>query len=299
MTDTTMNASNAEASFALPSKLDLPDLSRDHDNSDSARDLLKVSSIDVDSLNFNFQDDLEMDTSILASHGGDFTLTQPKMDTIQKSKRDMSNEETTMAVLQHQSTLLEKDKLIANLWEELQIKEAERLETLKNINAVEESNVKMELVVEECERTITQLGFEKERELGLLMESKEKAAREHEQANEDFKAVDRALKDTVRRYERNKEQIVRMKENENHQKEMVSTVQDRLKREQDRYELLKTDANEKLSSIRSSKEAEILKLKALLKKSELKVTALGDKVDKISKENIELTKMCDELIEKC
>ena len=141
-------------------------------------------------------------------------------------------------------------------------------------------------------------------------------------------AVDRALKDTVRRYERNKEQIVRMKENENHQKEMVSTVQvrlvmspiiiklpeclinifgqDRLKREQDRYELLKTDANEKLSnanvklsSIRSSKEAEILKLKALLKKSELKVTALGDKVDKISKENIELTKMCDELIEKC
>ena len=141
-------------------------------------------------------------------------------------------------------------------------------------------------------------------------------------------AVDRALKDTVRRYERNKEQIVRMKENENHQKEMVSTVQvrlvmspiiiklpeclinifgqDRLKREQDRYELLKTDANEKLSnanvklsSIRSSKEAEILKLKALLKKSELKVTALGDKVDKISKENIELTKMCDELIDKC
>ena len=141
-------------------------------------------------------------------------------------------------------------------------------------------------------------------------------------------AVDRALKDTVRRYERNKEQIVRMKENENHQKEMVSTVQvrlvmspiiiklpeclinifgqDRLKREQDRYDLLKTDANEKLSnanvklsSIRSSKEAEILKLKALLKKSELKVTALGDKVDKISKENIELTKMCDELIDKC
>ena len=41
-------------------------------------------------------------------------------------------------------------------------------------------------------------------------------------------AVDRALKDTVRRYERNKEQIVRMKENENHQKEMVSTVQVRL-----------------------------------------------------------------------
>ena len=41
-------------------------------------------------------------------------------------------------------------------------------------------------------------------------------------------AVDRALKDTVRRYERNKEQIVRMKENENHQKEMVSTGQVRL-----------------------------------------------------------------------
>ena len=40
-----------------------------------------------------------------------------------------------------------------------------------------------------------------------------------------FKAVDRALRDTSRRYERTKNQIGLMKDHENRQKEMVTAVQ--------------------------------------------------------------------------
>ena len=118
--------------------------------------------------------------------------------------------------------------------------------------------------------------------------------------------MERALKDTVRKYERTKEHIGKMKDWENKQKEMVGTVQGKLRREQERYEVLKTDAteklaqaSEKLAETKSSKEAEILKLRALLKKAELNVSSLDQKVGKLTKENEELTKICDELIANC
>ena len=86
----------------------------------------------------------------------------------------------------------------------------------------------------------------------------------------------------------------------------MSLSQVQLKKEQERYEILKSDANEKLSKanlklseIQSSREAEILKLRTLLKKAELEVSSLDRKVDKLGRENEELTKICDELISKC
>ena len=178
------NTSSAEASFALPSKLDLPDLS--HDNFEVAMDGQIEETWDGNSVHFNFQDDHETERSVLASHGGDFTLSCPKMDSIQTSRREISNEESTRTVLHHQETLLIKDKQISAIGEEILNMEAERVDLIQSINAVEERNVAMELVVEECERTITQLGFEKERELSAIIESKEKAALECEQAKEDL-----------------------------------------------------------------------------------------------------------------
>merc|ERR1711915_509591 len=111
---------------------------------------------------------------------------------------------------------------------------------------------------------------------------------------------------TSRRYERTKAQIGLMKEHENRQKELVSTVQGQLKKDQDRYEILKADANErlgkanlKLAEIQTYKEAEILKLRSMLKKAEVEVSSLDRKVEKLGRENDELTKICDELISKC
>ena len=182
-----VNSSNTEASFALPSKLDLPDLS--HDNFEVASDCQIESTTDVNSINFNFHDEDEKERSVLASHGGDFTLSCPKMDSIQTSRREISHEESTRTVLHHQSTLLSLDKRIAAFGEELLFMEAESVELIQNINAVEQRNIAMELVVEECERTITQIGFEKERELSVLIESKEKAAVECEQAKEDLQVT--------------------------------------------------------------------------------------------------------------
>ena len=83
-------------------------------------------------------------------------------------------------------------------------------------------------------------------------------------------------------------------------------MQNKLRSDQERYELLKNDANEKLSQaneklhqVKNSKAAEILKLRTLLKKAELQVSSQEQKVEKLTQENSELTLICDELIAKC
>merc|ERR1711884_608137 len=91
----TADSINAEASFALPSTLDLPDLSRDV--SDDKHTFL-ISGIDVGS-HYLEQEDVEK--SVLASHGGDFSLSYPNH--LPSARREVSTAEATMTVLQHQA----------------------------------------------------------------------------------------------------------------------------------------------------------------------------------------------------
>ena len=55
------NSSHAESSFALPSKLDLPDLSHD-DNLEAASDCHTELIMDGNSINFNFPEEDEKET---------------------------------------------------------------------------------------------------------------------------------------------------------------------------------------------------------------------------------------------
>jgi transforming acidic coiled-coil-containing protein 3 len=57
-------------------------------------------------------------------------------------------------------------------------------------------------------------------------------------------------------------------------------------------------ANEKLASVQKSRESEIAKLHAIQRKAEMRVTTLERTVEEKSRENRELTQICDELIAK-
>merc|ERR1712058_49126 len=209
-------------------------------------------------------------------------------------------------VLQRQAILLEKDKQIAAVSEALKSKHGELLELRHGMGVVDNNAAAMQGVVVEYEKIIAQIGDERSKEMRDILITKEKVKKESEQANEDLQAVDRALKDTLKKYERTKEKIGQMQDHENKQKDRVKQVQNKFRCDQDRYELLKNDANEKLSQaseklsqIKNSKAAEILKLRTLLKKAELQVSSQEQKVEKLTKENTELTLICDELIDKC
>ena len=80
-------------------------------------------------------------------------------------------------------------------------------------------------------------------------------------------------------------------------------MQEALRRDHDRYDVLKNDANQKLISANSkleelkrSGELKLIKLRAMVKKEESRVKALESDVEKKMKENEELTKICDQLI---
>ena len=80
-------------------------------------------------------------------------------------------------------------------------------------------------------------------------------------------------------------------------------MQEALRRDHARYDVLKNDANQKLISANSkleelkrSGELKLIKLRAMVKKEESRVKALESDVEKKMKENEELTKICDQLI---
>jgi transforming acidic coiled-coil-containing protein 3 len=55
-------------------------------------------------------------------------------------------------------------------------------------------------------------------------------------------------------------------------------------------------ANETLSTLQRRNEAEIAKMHAMLRKAEMRVNSLERTCEQKSRENTELTKICDELI---
>ena len=57
-------------------------------------------------------------------------------------------------------------------------------------------------------------------------------------------------------------------------------------------------ANEALEEIRRSKSGEISKLQIMLRKAEMKVSTMERTVEQKSRENKELTEICDDLISK-
>lgn len=57
-------------------------------------------------------------------------------------------------------------------------------------------------------------------------------------------------------------------------------------------------ANEEFEGMRKSNEQEMTKMAALLKKAEMKIMSLQDSFDRKTRENQELTQLCDDLINK-
>merc|ERR1711874_778214 len=137
------------------------------------------------------------------------------------------------------------------------------------------------------------------------MGERERALTERNQIFEDLQAVERAFTDLHRKYERTKEVIAGFKSNEDVLKSSLDDLTNKYQKEEERFEVLKThaetrleEANSKISDLQRSKAAEIAKLTALLRKSEMRISSLERSVEQKSRENQELTTICDELIAK-
>ena len=188
-----------------------------------------------------------------------------------------------------------------------------------------DSEDQMRQVLKEYEKTISDLISEKENEKKRMELDIQGAVAEKNQAIEDLQNVEAAFSDVHRKYERTKQVVEGFKKNEEQLKQFVEEYKDKLHMSDQKYNMLKTHAEEKLEEanreiekIAKVQDAEKAKLNALVQKSEMKVRNLERTVAQKTKENEvgafnlyicnyyyatciclqELTKICDELISK-
>eukprot|EP00092_Neocalanus_flemingeri_P030789 GFUD01033442.1.p1 GENE.GFUD01033442.1~~GFUD01033442.1.p1 ORF type:complete len:575 (-),score=171.63 GFUD01033442.1:86-1810(-) len=319
--------SQSDCSFSLPSNLCLPELSLDSDDLPSAGVLgmeytmdTNCSMIDKDkSVLASHGGDLEVTNmaatelqmkSILASQGGDFLITSGNVEasSIMENSSSLSNmtsENLSHLVLQHEAKLLEKDKQLAAVGHQILERQGEIEKLRWDLASLEEGNGQMMTIVGEFEKTISQIIEEKEKETVCYEMEREKTETERNQILEEIQAVERAFLDLHKKYERTKQVIGTFKFNEDILKTTAHGLCSRFQKGEERYELLKThaetkleEANTRLGEVKRSRAAEIAKLTALLKKSEMGVASLERVADEKNRENQELTSICDELISK-
>jgi len=242
----------------------------------------------------------------LLAEANDITINGTMSDLL-TNQSQMSGELGQLAKmgLIHEERLLEKDKEVSRLNAIVRQKQTEVDQLRIKMEMHSDSNNQMMIIVDEFEKTIQQLIQEKERSQVVTEIERERIFGERNQIFEDLQAVERAFTDLHRKYERTKEVIAGFKSNEDVLKASLEDLTTKYRKEEERYEVLRShaelkleEANSKISELQRSKAAEIAKLTALLRKSEMRIASLERSVDQKTRENQELTTICDELIAK-
>lgn len=167
------------------------------------------------------------------------------------------------------------------------------------------NNKQMSVVMEEYERTISSLIGERETEAKRWNEERGTLIRERDEAAAHLGSMEHAFNDVHTKYERCKAIIQGYKTNEETLKRTVEENNDAIQKLEARYETLRqhamqqlNKANAELDGVKKTHQAEILKLNAMLKKSEVHASSLQESLAQKIKDNEELTAICDELINK-
>jgi len=220
-------------------------------------------------------------------------------------KEEEVGEEARNRELEFQEGLLQREHRFAELERELRLKEEEVDKLREELKVRRDSEDQMKQVLKEYEKTISELIADKETEKSKLEADVARMVAEKEQAVEDLQNVEAAFADVHRKYERTKQVVEGFKKNEEQLKSYVEEYKGKLSKQDQKYQLLKAhaedkleEANKEIDNISRSQDAEIAKLTAMLQKTEMKAKSLERTVEQKNRENEELTTICDDLIAK-
>ncbi|XP_053682233.1 transforming acidic coiled-coil-containing protein 1 [Sabethes cyaneus] len=188
---------------------------------------------------------------------------------------------------------------------EQKLKEAEiREETLlKRITEKDKTISKMSGVVEAYERAIAELIAEKEQTAQNYEKTCESLRADSDINAQHLESLEKTFSDLHAKYERLKAITVEYKEREEELVTERNRFEENLRMQEKRYENMKSHAmtqleiaNNKLAEIVQTHAQEITKLKALLKKEEVYRASMKEQLSQKVRENEELVKICEELI---
>ncbi|XP_061047860.1 transforming acidic coiled-coil-containing protein 3 [Eubalaena glacialis] len=171
--------------------------------------------------------------------------------------------------------------------------------------ALQEKILEMGKIMDGFEGTVYQAMEEAQKQKELAKAEIQKVLREKDQLTADLHSMEKSFSDLFKRFEKQKEVIEGYRTNEESLKKCVEDSIGRIEKEGQRYQALKAHAEEKLqlaneeiTQVRSKAQAEALALQAVLRKEQMRVHSLEKVVEQKTKENDELTRICDDLISK-
>lgn len=178
-------------------------------------------------------------------------------------------------------------------------------EVTKSRETLEKSSSDMRALIVEYEKSIQQLMSDVSQSKVSTDDQAAQLQKEKDQALEDLASVESAFSDLHRRYEKLKQTVDGYRKNEETLKKYVTEYQGKVKKQEQRYQTLKSHAeekiekaNEQITKVTKSYQSEIAGLQASLKREQMNVESLEKNIDQKTKQVGELTNICDELISK-
>ncbi|KAF5922503.1 hypothetical protein HPG69_012003 [Diceros bicornis minor] len=166
-------------------------------------------------------------------------------------------------------------------------------------------NIEMGKIMDGFEGMVYQGMEEAQKQKELAKAEIQKVLKEKDQLTADLNSLEKSFSDLFKRFEKQKEVIEGYRTNEESLKKCVEDYIVRIEREGQRYQALKAHAEEKLklaneeiAQVRSKAQAEALAFQASLRKEQMRIHSLEKTIEQKTKENDELTRICDDLISK-
>ncbi|GCC30204.1 hypothetical protein chiPu_0008652 [Chiloscyllium punctatum] len=197
------------------------------------------------------------------------------------------------------------DAAILAVKEEVSHQEAMTLQWKQKFEESFAQCAEMKKIVNEYSEVTFQMMEESGKKSELAKAEMEKLTEEKLQALKELNSVENSFSELFKRFEKQKEAIEGYKKNEESLKKCAQDYLARIKKEEQRYQALKAhaeeklnQANEEIAQVRNKYKAEVTALQAQLRKEQMKTNSLERSLEEKTKENVELSKICDELISK-
>ncbi|XP_071609389.1 transforming acidic coiled-coil-containing protein 3 isoform X2 [Heliangelus exortis] len=186
---------------------------------------------------------------------------------------------------------------------EVQEKQLEAEEWKKKYDKLHMEYKEMGKIVAEFESTITQMIEDAQKQKELAKREMQRLVEEKQQVISDLNSMEKSFSELFKRFEKQKDVLEGYRKNEEALKRCVEDYVARIKKEEQRYQVLKAhaeeklqQANEEIAQVRSKANSETAALQASVRKEQMRIQSLEKSLEQKTKENDELTKICDDLI---
>ncbi|KFZ62382.1 Transforming acidic coiled-coil-containing protein 3, partial [Antrostomus carolinensis] len=229
-------------------------------------------------------DSLTSDVSPLPLAASTNTTVDAIIDVLKYSQKDM-------------------DAAVELVKREVQEKQLETQEWKKKYDKLHMEYKEMGKIVAEFECTITQMMEDAQKQKEFAKKEMQRMVEEKQQVISDLNSMEKSFSELFKRFEKQKEVLEGYRKNEEALKKCAEEYLARIKKEEQRYQALKAhaeeklnQANEEIAQVRSKAKSETAALQASLRKEQMRIQSLERSLEQKTKENDELTKICDDLI---